>query len=68
MQEEALKKFIEATTAYEVLQDVNMRKQYDVRWKIENSIPENLGDHQETAYQWAIMRATEVMMFSWAVL
>mmetsp|Transcript_41786 Transcript_41786/g.78183 ORF Transcript_41786/g.78183 Transcript_41786/m.78183 type:complete len:605 (-) Transcript_41786:159-1973(-) len=56
---EALQRFIECTTAYEVLSDVDLRKKYDVRFKIENSVPLNYADHQDTSYQWAIMRATE---------
>lgn len=67
-QPEALQRFIECTTAYEVLSDVDLRKKYDVRFKIENSVPLNYADHQDTSYQWAIMRATEVCLFEFEMV
>jgi hypothetical protein len=44
---------------YEVLGDEELRREYDVRWKIENELPSSMAEHHATSCEWARMRYKE---------
>jgi len=42
-----------------VLSDEDLRRQYDVRWKMENELPSTMAEHHATSCEWARMRYSE---------
>jgi hypothetical protein len=56
---ESIRDFLWRRSRYEVLGDEDLRRQYDVRWKMENELPSTMAEHHATSCEWARMRYSE---------